>query len=114
MALLESLHEQDIGAKTKAKIKEFIILVQPEDEAVEATLAKRDLEQVISFLRIEKHSDTTKIKLMLGAMQWTMREAIIAAFDNEGKAVHHTGPAPPGWLEEEASLWLEALKEHSM
>ena len=108
MALLDGLLECDIGGKSKDEIKLYIEKVQPSAGGV-ATIQKQDIELVVQAVRVEKTHDETTAKVVVAAPFWELRGIVTRAYLNEGVATRHTGPAPAGWLEDEMSMWLDAI-----
>lgn len=64
------------------------------------------------MIKLETCADEKRMKLLMVAPGWEFRDAITKAFQSEGTPQHHLGTAPPGWLEEELSLWVAELGHH--
>ena len=111
LAALESLMKCDVGGANKREIANYLEFAQPSDELAEPSVTKDDLQQQISFIRLEKCFDVDKTKLIVGAPEWPGRKLIMKALEAEGMAQHHRGVAPAGWLEDEVSHWLETLEQ---
>ena len=106
IGFLEALAKADVGAVPRAAITAFLHDVQP--ESGDPTCSKEQLEQQFAFLRLEKMHDEAKIKIVIAMHGAPLRPMILAALRNMGLDVR-TGMAPPGWMEEELSTWVDAL-----
>ena len=106
IGFLEALAKADVGAVPRAAITAFLQEVQP--ESGDPTCSKEQLEQQFAFLRLEKMHDEAKIKIVIAMHGAPLRPMILAALRNMGLDVR-TGMAPPGWMEEELSTWVDAL-----
>ncbi|CAK0801999.1 unnamed protein product [Prorocentrum cordatum] len=98
----------DIGGALKQEIQGYRAKVQP--MVGDATVTKHDLELDIQAVKVEPCFDGTTGKPMLAAPHRPMCGAVTRAFMAEGVATRHAGPAPPGWLEDEAASWLECFR----
>ena len=72
-------------------------------------MTKEQVEIAVTMIMIEKSNVEKLTKVLLVAPRWKLREKILSAVKAKGVPKHHLGIAPPGWLEEELSLWLDTL-----
>ena len=108
----------DIGAAAKKPIQDYLDMIQPPppkdgSPPPAPSITRDNLECGVAFVKVEKCKEEGKVKLLLSAPQWAMREPIRAALaaasvgDNEVR--HARGVGPAGWMEDELGTWLEAL-----
>jgi hypothetical protein len=111
VGLLESLMRCDIGGKSKKDIAAYLDGITPAAPGVEPVVTRMNIELDVAAIRVEKCHDDSRVKIPIAAPQWPMRGVVTHAFISEGRATRHTGPAPPGWLEDELASWLDVLSK---
>ena len=113
LCLMETIVTRDISGVTRATIQKWIDRVEPPEmsEVPEEEMLDKDaIESQVHFLRLEEPVAKDKMKLHIAAPTWDMRRVVRAALLAEGTGIiAHTGPPPPGWMEEELETWLDAL-----
>ena len=112
VAFVDQLSRLDIGAAQREPLHKWLDAVEPEGEQmVEGKIERADIEDAIAFVRLESCYDVEMTKLHIAGVHWPLRPAVKAAMRSLGTTITcHTGPAPIGWMEEEAASWLHALE----
>ncbi|CAK0821558.1 unnamed protein product [Prorocentrum cordatum] len=101
LAALEGLMMCDIGGAAKNEIRTYLLKCSPEEAEAEPDIDKADLESAVSFIRLGSCYDSLKMKVIVGAPNWTGRLLIQKALRADDVAIRHRGVAPAGWLEDE-------------
>ena len=108
VAMVEAIMQMDVGGAAKKELADWLAKVQPEEG--EPTVSKEDIEDEVSFVRLEKCHDKDKVQILIGMNGWSLRSAVLRAVRAEGSIQICRGPPPSGWMEDELSSWLEALE----
>ena len=111
LAALEGLLAAEIGGRCRKLIDEYLEKCQPADLDQEPTISMEQLSDEVHFIRVERTHDPNVVKLVLGIKGWEGRKLLLDGLRAEGKAHHHVGPAPEGWLEEEIPIWLDPFRK---
>lgn len=116
LRLCEELAKCQVGAKCARKLNEFLDLAMPTEG--EPKVTKTMIEDHIKYVRLQScgGEEATKTKLWLGMghagprtlASDSLRETILESFHNMEYEVKN-GVAPPGWMKEEMSEWLEVF-----
>ncbi len=110
VAILEALVDADVGAQSRAAVRDLLHRIQPpEGVATHGLLNKADLEAEYDYIRIEKTAVPDTLKLIMAMNKSPSRALILRAFESLGAQVKR-GVAPAGWMEEELATWLEAVE----
>ena len=96
------------GVAAEKELGDWLATVQPENG--QPTISKQDIEDAKAFIRMEKCHDIGKVKILIGMNGWNLRPAALRALRAAGGFQVCTGPPPPGWVEDELSIWLAALE----
>ena len=99
MTLLETLIQMDVGTVPRRGLEE-ILAAKP---------SKETLEEWFAFIKVERCADKTRTKLTLAMVACPHRSGILNALRIAGVDIR-SGPAPPGWLEDELAAWLPVLE----
>mmetsp|Transcript_35005 Transcript_35005/g.99953 ORF Transcript_35005/g.99953 Transcript_35005/m.99953 type:complete len:264 (-) Transcript_35005:235-1026(-) len=109
MAFLAALNQQDVGGANRQAIKDFFAKAEPA-EGVEPEVTKSMIEDWITVCRIESVYDENKRMITLAMRTFPLRQHIVSAMTMIGHPPMR-GVAPPGYLEEEVSAWIEAMNK---
>ena len=98
MGFLEVLQGLDVGGVPRTDLKKI----------TDSAPSQAQLEEWFAFIRVESCADQNTTKILLSMKTCPHRSLILLALRNAGVDVR-SGPAPPGWLEDELAAWLPAL-----
>ena len=100
---LEELADEDIGAQNRTGLSEFL------DKAGEAG-GQQHIDRFIKTCRLGKADDEGSAKLTFAIVDNPqLRSTVTKAMEQLG-VKHFEGPAPPGYVEGQLSVWLSALQ----
>ncbi len=104
MEFLEALSEQSVGENNS-------ILIQQHPEQMNAATGPQEIELIVPTCRVDliETAGTARITISLNRAQ--ARLHIVNAMAQLQNVVYKSGGPPPGYLEDDISMWIEALRD---
>ncbi|CAK0902896.1 unnamed protein product, partial [Prorocentrum cordatum] len=100
MAMMEALTQQDIGAKSKGDFTATIERTTAMDQY--------HVQDIFPTCKLEKAYKSGQAKILFNCRDYEIRQSLMTALHNADKQAC-VGPAPAGFVEDEWTLWMDAL-----